>query len=511
MGKTKKEHFAGVISANPYNNSYVSNVSNILSAVKSPIYDKNQFTISYLNTQGYINSHIEISKNIPDEDLFDAISIKIYDELALDQAIEYQIQYIEVFNFKDTDNRHFQIFIADPSTVQTTYKNIVDKLQFLDVIIPTPLLIKSLYAKDILQENGVDCFIYFEEHDSFITFYSDAEFVYTKSLKFSFPQLHERFCELCGEKVEYTDFFKILSGDSLKDADNNYKSFVFKLYKEIFANISDIFTYVKRAVELEKIDHIYIGSQGSSITALDEIAEVELGIKTSNFAFNYGFEGSESKVEDIHALMQLYTSVEKSRRYECNFSTFHRPPSFTQRESGKILLLTAASFIIAFAYPVFNWTLTYLQELNYASLEVEYNKVHKERVERETTIRLKEEDKKKVLALLEQEKTEYTEKKNTLIKIHDVKVNYPMKAKLLHLLTQDLNEYEVNVDSLKYDEEDTKKKFTFNLVSTKDKTITKLIEHLTLKYDKKFNFSLEKIFFDEKEAKYFGELKVTIL
>ena len=86
-----------------------------------------------------------------------------------------------------------------------------------------------------------------------------------------------------------------------------------------------------------------------------------------------------------------------------------------------------------------------------------------------------------------------------------------MKAKLLHLLTQDLNEYEVNVDSLKYDEEDTKKKFTFNLVSTKDKTITKLIEHLTLKYDKKFNFSLEKIFFDEKEAKYFGELKVTIL
>lgn len=510
MSTEKKHSFSSTLSVNPYNNSYVSSVSGFLKENKSPEYRKDQLTISYLNTKGYINSHIEISKNIPEEDLFDAINVKIYDELALDQAVEYHIQYIETFNIQDDENRHFHIFIADPSTIQETYQSVTNKIKYIDTIVPTPLLIKSLYSKEIIIENGVHCFIYFEEEDSFITIYNEQEFVYTKSLKFSLVQMHEMFCEVYGERVEYEEFVKIFFQENLKDEENKYKSYILKLYREIFANINEILTYAKRAFDIEKIEHVYIGSQLASTSILDEIAEVELSIRASGFDFDYGFENSNS-IDSIHALMHLYTTIEEDKRYECNFTIFHRPPNFTQRESGKLIILTAASFLIAFAYPMTYWSMTYFQELHYISLKSTYSKVHKTRVERETTIKNKEVDKAKYLALLSKEKDEYTEKKNTLIKIHEVKVNYPMKAKLLSVLTQDLNLYNVKIDSLSYDEKDNKKKFTLNLVSTKDKTITHLLEYLTKKHEREFDFSLENISFDKESDHYLSELKVTIL
>lgn len=510
MNTIKNHSFSSVLSVNPYSNSYVVGTSGFLNDNKSPQYDKEQFAISYLNTKGYINSHIEISKNIPDEDLFDAINVKIYDELALDQAIEYQIQYIETFNIQDDENRHFHIFIADPSVISETYKSVVDKVKYLDIIIPTPLLIKSLYTKEIIQENGVHCFIYFEEEDSFITIYNEQEFVYTKSLKFSLVQMHEKFCEIYGERVEYSDFIKSLFQENLKDTQNDYKSYILKLYKELFININEILTYAKRAFDIEKIEHIYIGSQVASSSVLDEIAEVELSIRTSGFDFKYGFE-NKTPVDTIHTLMQLYTTIDEHERYDCNFTIYHRPPKFTQRESGKLILLTAASFIIAFAYPATYWTLSYAKELQYSSLATEYATLHKTRVQRETTIKTKEVDKAKFLALLAQEKEDYTDKKNTLIKIHEVKVNYPMKAKLLDVLTRDLNKYDVKVSSVSYDEKDKSKKFTLNLVSTKDKIITQLLEYLTKKHEREFDFSLENISFDKDSERYLSELKVKIL
>jgi hypothetical protein len=137
--------------------------------------------------------------------------------------------------------------------------------------------------------------------------------------------------------------------------------------------------------------------------------------------------------------------------------------------------------------------------------------LHIKKTTREATIKSKELDKLKVLTLLNNEKKEYEAKKNTLIRIHDVKVNYPMKSKLITKLTKDLNKFSVKVESISYNEEDNLKKFTLKLVSTNDKKVTKLLEYLTKVYDGKFKFSLEKISFKEDAKQYFSELKVQIL
>lgn len=545
MSKKSEHSFSSVLSINPYKGVCFNGISSFLSETTSPEFKKDQYVISYLNTQGFINAQVSITKNIPEEDLHDAINNKVYDELGLDQAVTYQVQFIELFNNLDEDNRTFHVFIVDPLTLSQTYQSVIEKVKYIDTIVPTPLLLKSLYSKGIIENGGVHCFIYFQENDTFVTVYSEKEFLYTKSIKFSFLQMHERFCELYGERVEYEEFISFLQNENLKVTASNYKEYIIKLYKEIFSNINDIITYVKRAFEAEKIEHVYIGSQIFTITKLDEMAEVELGLKCSDFAFDYGYESNDTYIDQLHALMHVYASLDTKERYECNFTTYHRPPNFTKRESGKLILLIAASTLIAFLYPITYWSLAYAQSLQYEILEEEYTGVHNIRTTREAIIKNKEADKAKVTAILQAEIKDYDEKKSTLVKIHDVKVNYPMKAKLLEMFLSDINRYDVQIEKLAYydyeedipvtteeknenkktslqkkedkvipsnnSEEKKLKTFIFYLVAPSDKNITNLLEYYTKKYERSYKFSLEDISYEEESKKYFGELKVEIL
>jgi len=86
-----------------------------------------------------------------------------------------------------------------------------------------------------------------------------------------------------------------------------------------------------------------------------------------------------------------------------------------------------------------------------------------------------------------------------------------MKAKLLALFTKDLNTFDVKIESLKYSEKDAHKIFSLNLVTSKDRKVTQLVEHLTKIYENKFKFELEDISYDDEAKKYFSELKVKIL
>jgi hypothetical protein len=511
MNTTAQNSFTSVISINPYKETYYTGVSSFLSETTSPEFSKDQFAISYLNTNSFITSQVLISKNIPEEDLFDAINSKIYDDLGLDQAIEYKVQFIESFDNLDEDNRYFHVFIVDPLVITETFAPIVDKIKYVDTIMPAPLLIKSLYTKEILDGNGTHCFVYFQENDAFVTIYNNQNFTYTKSIKYSFIEMHERFCELYGERIDYYDFIDFFATQSLKDTQSDYKEYLIKLYKEIFATVNDILTFARRAFDIDKFEKVYIGSQIDTVTKLDEMLEVELNVKTANFEFDYGFEHNDQYVDQLQSLMHLYTTLRDDEKYICNFSPFHRPPKFIKRPSGKFILLIAASFALAFAYPITYWVLTYAQELQKDLLQKQYDDLHVVRTTREATLKNKQADKVKATKLLAQEKTEYIDKKNTLIKIHEVKVNYPMKAKLLVLLTKDLNKFGVKVDKIIYSEEEKHKVFKLNLVASKDRKMTKLVEYLTKEYERKFNFSLDTILFDAEKKLYFTELKVEIL
>lgn len=511
MSKKTEHSFSSVISVNPYKETYQSSISNFLSQPKKPEFKKEQFAISFLNTKSFINTQIGISKNILDEDLYDAITNKVYDELALDQAVLYQIQYVEIFSTIDEDNRNFNVFILDPLTLDETFADVTKKIKYIDTIIPSPLLFKSLYEKELIESAGSHCFVYFQENDAFIAIYNEKEFIYSKSINYSFIQIHERFCEIYGERVEYAKFLEFLSTQSLKDTESDFKEPFIRLYKEIFANVNDILTYAKRAFELEKIEQVFIASQFSIFTKLDEMSEVELDIKSTNLEFDYGLENDGTYVEQLHYLLQIYNTLPEDQRYECNFTIYHRPPKFIKRDSGKLIITVAASFILAFLYPGVYWSLTYALSIQHSLKSTEYAELHNVRTTREATIKNRKADRDAVQKLLNIQKADYDEKKKTLIKIHDVKVNYPMKAKLIANFSKDINKYGMNIESLSYAEDDSDKSLTLNLVSSKEKLVTKMLEYMTKKYDKKYDFTLLKIHYDEETKKYFSALKVSIL
>lgn len=509
MNKKAKHSFSSVLSVNPYKESYFSTISSSISQNYSPKYSKSQDTISCLNSKSFITSQISISKNIADIDLYDAISSKVYDELALDQTLNYKIESIEILKSTNEDERSFNVFVANPIDIENIFTPVISKIKYIDTILPSALLLKSLYQKNILDSNGVDAFIYFLQNDASITIYNQQEFLYTKSINFSFLQMHERFCELYGERVLYEDFMDFFTKHNLRETNSDYKTSLIKLYKEIFANIGDILTYVKRAFELDAVEHIYIDSQVQTITKLYELSEAELGVYSCSFEFDYGFKSDGIYIDKIHSLMHLYTTLPEDKRYNFNFTIFPRPAEFMQRHSSKLLLVSAASLVLAFLYPLTYWTLTYVQDLQYNLLKSEYEELHIAKITREAIIKSKETKKIEIFALLKKEKDDYSEKKATLIKIHDVKVNYPMKAKLIAMFTKDLNKFTIKVDSIAYDE--VEKTFTLNLLSQKDKQITQMLEHLTKTYETKYDFSLRRIELKESPERYFSELRVVIL
>ena len=512
MSESIGQAFSNVISLNPYDGDYVSATSSFLAHDKSTAYKKDQYSISYINTDSFINAQISISKNIPDEDLYDAILSKTYDELALDQALSYKIEYIELDNSMDSENKYFNVFVVDPLEIEETFEQSVKKIKYIDTIIPSPLLFKSLYSKELITNSDAHVFIYFEKTSAFIAIYNDKEFIFSKTIEYSFEKLHEKFSELYGERIEFDDFLYFIQNEDLKLTSSPFKEFIIKMYKDVFYNVNDILTYVKRAYEIKKFEQVFIGAQFQTASSLDEICEFELQIKTSMLDFDYGFEESEGEhISLLHTLMQLYTLLPNDEKYLCNFTSYERPPRFLKRESGKLIVISLISLIFGFAYPVGNWIASYAQELQKDILSKEYIEIHNKKITRQATIKNKKADKEKIFKLLAQEKNSLIDKRGTLVKIHDVKVNYLMKAKILTTLTKDLNIFNVYLESISYQQEDKNNKFEFGLVSYQSINITKLIKHLTRIYEGKIKFSIDKIIYNKNEDKYFSTLKVDIL
>lgn len=511
MSKSRQQTYSTTVSANPYKGDFYGSSLNTISRVASPSFSKEQSTISFLNTKGFISALIGISKNIPETDVYDVLENKVYEELALDMAIEYHIKYVEAKHKSTEGDRFFHVFVVDPLTLEQEFTKVIDPLKYIDHIIPVPLLLKSLYVKELIDSSNVHCFIYFQENDAFFCIYNEQEFVYAKSLKFSLKQMHERFCELLGEQIDFLTFETMLSKEGLNTPNPEYQRNLIKLFGEIFLHISDIITYAKRAYEIKIFDEIFIGTGVGKVLGLDEYAQTYLGIKATPFDFDYGFATNGEQVDQIHQLMHVYERLETDERYECNFTIFHRPPPFVKRDSGKLILVAAGSLVAALLYPGVYWGLSYVEEFRHAILSKEYEQIHSEKTNRESIINLKLANKKAAQALLDEQKTAYKQKQDTLIKIHDKKVNYPMKAKIIADFTRSFNQYRVQLKTISYSEDlNNTKTFAFNLTSSNTQDITALLKHLTDVKREQYTFHLKLISYDEKEKSYLSELKAVI-
>ncbi len=507
-----KQTLSTVISCDPYNDTYYTGTPTNIERAKKPKFAKTQFAISSLRTKSFLTAKVEVSKNIDEEDRADVIENKAYEELGLDIATEYKISFYEVPEEQDEANYVFNVFVVDPHDFKEEFSSVIEKIRYIDHIYPVPLLLRALYKKEIIRDEAIDCFVYFSESDAFLTLYKDGEFLYTKELKFTYDELHELYCEIHGERVSFEEFCRLFCEEGLRTTDNESKTFLIKLFNEIFTQINDVINFAKRAYEIEEVSKLYIGTSLGAIHGMDEFAQTVLGIKTLHFDFEYGLEVNEFYVDQIHQLLHLNAQLVADDRYDLNFTIFNRPPPFIKRESGKLITLAAGTLLVSSIYPVWNLSYTAFTQLESDSLKQEQRQIHAERVGRESQMngqaKIRDDLNKKIQA-----ETKLLDVQNSVLtQIHDRKVKYPMKAMIIASLTKDLNKYRVHLSSLSYQDGQNAKDgfFTLEMLSHSEKRMTDMIEKLTKENLKNYRIHLEEIAYDDEASQYKSSLKVEL-
>ena len=503
MAKTEvKRYSSEIVSIDPLSLASYTYSKNEIKLQKIEKHNKNSFFISYIQTRDVISSTIDVSRNIPDSDLKDAIEIKVYDELALDSSIEYAISYLET-DSKDSKNRSFNVFIIDLNLTKAKFYPIKEKTKYIDYVTTAPFLIKSLYRKNFIEPEGTHCFVYFQKMDAFLAIYKGGEYVYSKALHYSLKEINEKFCELVGERVDEEDFYAALTSEGLKATNALYQQNLMQLFGEIFLYINDVLVFTKRSYNIDFIDKIYIGSEIGTFAGIEEYGKSYLGLESFEFNFSIAINSKEWYIDQIHILMMLSAQVYLENPDDSlNFSMYKRPPPLKERPSGKLLAVLAASIVAGLAYPAFQ--VGYTSYLNLVLLQEteEYNKVFQKTSNVRQELGSLKSEKEKVDALVSNETSKFEFRKKLLTEIYNKKISYPMKSLILLEIFQISNMHESKVESIEF----KNNQLNFFIRNKSEKKITEFIKDLTAL--KKYTINTDKIIKDEKMKLYTSKISI---
>jgi hypothetical protein len=499
-----KSQIKNIVTLDVYSKRYYIYKNDVFQPLAKLSYNKQNFITAYLSSKDIITASTHISRSIPEEDLPDVLEIKAYEELGLDQAVAYNISYLEVPS--EEDERLFHLFVVEQEVMDNLFLPIKQETKFIDFIIPAPLLYRSLYEREIIQDTGVDAFLYFTTHDASVVFYKNGQYLYSKALPFSLEEIYDKFCEIEGEQVDKEEFFSILETEGLKATNTVYQENFMKIFGEIFIAINDIIIFTKRAYQLETIDHMYLGSTLGPIIGLDEYSNSYLGLPSFDLNFDYNIENEEWYTDQYQFLMLLTTlNYLENPQDLLNMTLYPRPPSFPQRASGQFIIATFTAISLGLAYPLYYFIGAYTKKAQVIALEPEQKRLAEEAAKYKEIIKHKQKILAEARKQLDALKTTYNEKTKTLMSVYREKVNYKLKSGLYFLLAEYLTKFDVYVDNVE-SEEDT---LILSLVSSSERKITELIRYITNVHGDDIGFiDIQLIKKDPQTNFYRGILKV---
>ena len=505
----KKDLFKKYVTIDAYNKEFFICENNTLKSFKNPKFHPKNFYISYLQTKDTIITTIEVSKNIPYEDLRNVVEIRAYEELDLDPAVEYKIDYHEIPTPIHEKNIKLQLFITEPQIIEEVFTDIVKKINFIDYIIPLPLLFKPLYTQELLDHAEIHLFIYFQKEDALFALYSEGSLVYAKSLKYSFNEIAQRLSELKGEPVDVNSVIQTLAKDGLKIEDLDEMQYYMQVFSEVFMHINDVLIYVKRANNIEIINKIFISSDIGYIKGIEEYSHTYLAQEAYELHFEYPCSAANGiYVNDLHFLMALCADdiLHKFESYP-NFTIYKRLPPLLKRPSGELIVVTLATLLLSLAYPFYNILITYKLRHDVAILKKEYPIIHTKRVSLEQKINQLKEEIANLQQQIAQQQQQLNRRKKILNQIYDKKVNYILKAKTLADLSQDLVKYKIKAISI----DNNESRFDFNITSIDNKNITQFIKYIAQQKSHQYEITTQEINkTDINSTVYFSKIEVQV-
>lgn len=498
-GKTKT-----VVSIDNYAQSNYALKGKSLSPHRKLSLKSNFFFVTYLANKDMIVAPIEVGAGIEEEDLDGALENRAYEELGLDPTIEYIIHHHEIPH--DADGRLFQLFIIERDRYTEIFSSLQKQIKYIDLITPAPLLYKVLYDLELVESKGVHCYLYFTKYDTFATFYKNGEYLYSKSINYSFEQIYNRYCEMTGETVDEEAFFRILQKEGMKATQTDYQQNIMKLFGEIFISINDIVIYTKRAYDLEVIDQMFIGSTMGPIIGLDDYAQNYLGLYSSSLEFDFDLNTDEWYIDQFQYMMAVralqYSSEPESIT---NFTLYPRPPAFFKRSSGQFVATSLVVTALALMPPTYYYVSAKANETHNNILQDKESKLNKEVTKYKAILGQKRKEITELDNRIKLLKETFSGKEKTLVSVYNKKVHYELKSEQLEFFSEDLAKFGVKTYNIETKDDD----YYLSLVSPSDKNITKLIKHVSDRYsDKISSIDIEIIQKDKNSTFYQGVLKV---
>ncbi len=499
--------FKKIISVDNYFQKNYEYRNQTLKPIENLSLDTKNFVISYVQNRDMIIASFDLGYSIDESELDDLIYMKAYDELGLDPEKEYSITHQKAST--EEGSGVYNLFITEPETINEEIAPTLEKTTYIDLLLPAPILYKTLYTSGTLEPNEAHCFIYFTMTDAFITVYKDGDFLYSKSLEFSLTQIYEKYCAMIGERVDEKEFFETLEAEGLKATDSSYQQNLMKLFSEIFLQINDIIIYAKRAYGIDTIQRLFLGSIKSPIIGLGDYGYNYLGIPTFNLDFNFDIKNDEWYVDQLHYLMvQSGLDYIQNPSKIVNLTTTPRPPVFAKRASGQFIISTVVTSLVALGWPLYYLFVSYSADVYNLKLNSENKRLSAITAKYKKILN----DKRAIINRNKKElkglKSIFNGKAKTLTYIHDKKVNYNLKSNFLNLFAHDLIDYDVQLEEMRSNED----YFTLFVVSNDDKKITKYIKYISKKYfDKIKSIDIKRISISEDDLLYRGILEVSFI
>ncbi len=316
---------------------------------------KDSDLISYIPIDDIIGETLEMNKFLEGEELYEAIELKLFDELALEPSLEYKICYEELPDTGDSlETKRYNTYVANHLAIKQRLAGISDR--YVDFAFTPQSLIKTLFTKNFLSDSSTFAFIYLYNDNAYLCVYQNGNATYSKSLRGSIRTLTERFSEILGERIDAEDFIKILVNSSFRTKKPEYEVGFKTLISEFFTAISDILVHAKRINQIGGYEAIYIATEHGNIAEITEIAKEYFETPFRDFDFNLGIK-TEGFV-DMSAKLAIFAYLHDIKEYEhLNFSIFQRPPPLLKRYAGKFMGISTIALILTCAYPLFNFTL----------------------------------------------------------------------------------------------------------------------------------------------------------
>ena len=503
----KKGAKQSIITLDVYSNKIYKFTNGVFEIVKKLKTNKQDVIISYVTNSDLIIEPIDISSHVPEEEVQNAIVDKVYDELMLDVAVEYDIYPIKVGSDGSLDK--YQTVIVDKTSLIEKFAPVIKKAKIIDYVIPAPFLYQALYSVNKLKNGTIDAFLYFGETDTFITFYKNTKYIYSKSINYSLKHMYARVCQLAQEVFLTEDEFKNKLKDGSYKSDNRLNDLMIKILNECFLSINDILIYAKRVYALDKIDNLFVGFSFGYIDGIESYVKNYLNLDSKPISSIYSKEDPAKLIDPLCAL-EIYTVKELSAGTIVlpNLTPAPRPLPLSKRPAGKMLGIAVVVILAALALPIYDYSIGLITQLGNSALEEKERTVTAEANKYKNIIKQKS-DKLKALNIAKKKlENIYTNKKGKLEEVYNRKFRYNLKSEQLAAITKVLSHYSIISREISI----TDTKYVIEVESKDDKEITKFVKSLVKEFDKKIqNIDLDKLEFDKKDKLFKGKVAIEFL